>query len=181
MHSDADKAKRRIVRSWRELTGGSDVRDADRPTLLAVSGGADSSALGFALAGRPGVRAIGHVVHDLRPATETEADRVSVEHLGEQLGLPVHVERVSVPRGNAEGNARTVRYEAVKHLAVASGCRYVASAHHADDVLETMLAHLIRGTGPRGLRGPAPQRRLGDGVESSERVHLSSTRLDVGP
>ena len=175
MHGDADKAKRQLVRAWRELTGGSEVRDADRPTLLAVSGGADSSALALALAGRPGVRAIGHVVHDLRPKAEAEDDRALVARLGEQLGLPVHVERVHVPPGNAEGKARTVRYEALKRLAVVTGCRYIASAHHADDVLETMLAHLIRGTGPRGLRGPAPRRRLGDGV-SLVRPMLHITR-----
>ena len=163
------------MRAWRALTGGPAVRDADRPTLLAVSGGADSSALALALAGRPGVRAIGHVVHDLRPAAEAQADLALVERLGERLGLPLHVERVRVPPGNAEGNARTERYAALKRLAAATRCRYVASAHHADDVLETMLANLIRGSGPRGLRGPAPRRRLGN-VAVLVRPMLHATR-----
>lgn len=161
MSQDVATAERRIVRSWRALTGGSAVRDDGRPTLLAVSGGADSSALAIALAGKPGTRAIGHIVHDLRPPAQAEADRQLVEQLGQKLSLPVHVERVHVPKGNAEGNARTVRYEALAAIARAVGCQYVATGHHADDVLETMLAHLIRGTGPRGLRGPAPLRELG--------------------
>jgi len=152
------------VRSWRALTGGPSVRDADRPTMLAVSGGADSSALAFALAGTPGVHAIGHVVHDLRPAREAEADRDVVERLGTRVGLPVRVARVRVGPGNAEAGARRVRYDALAGLAIEAGCRYVAVAHHAGDVLETMLANLVRGAGPRGLRGPAPRRGVGRGV-----------------
>jgi tRNA(Ile)-lysidine synthase len=161
---DAAAARRRIVRSWRALTGGPPVRDADRPTLLAVSGGADSSALAFALAGRAGVAAIGHVVHDLRPRERAEADRQVVERLGRVVGLPVLVEHVRVEGGNAEAAARRVRYAALSALARRAGCRHVAAAHQADDVLETMLANLIRGAGPRGLRGPAPRRSLEDGV-----------------
>lgn len=178
MPEDTATAQRRIIRSWRALTGGSAVRDDARPTLLAVSGGADSSALAIALAGKPGVSGIGHVVHDMRPPEQSEADCELVEQLGQKLSLPVHVERVHVPRGNAEGNARTVRYEALAAIAQATGCRYVATGHHADDVLETMLAHLIRGTGPRGLRGPAPRRQLHDGI-TLVRPMLHATRAQA--
>lgn len=146
------------------LTGGPEVRDADRPTLLAVSGGADSSALALALAGKPGVAAIGHVVHDMRPAERAQADRLAVERLGQVVGLPVVVEEVHIGRGNAEAGARRARYAALARLAQGAGCRYVAAAHQAEDVLETMLANLVRGAGPRGLRGPAPRRKLEGGV-----------------
>lgn len=152
------------MRDWRSLTGGRTVRDADRPTLLAVSGGADSSALALALAGRPGVVGLGHVVHDLRPPEQARADRHAVEQLGERVGLPVWAEAVRVPAGNAEGQARLVRYAALERMARGAGCAYVALGHQADDVLETMLAHLMRGAGPRGLRGPAPRRGLGEGL-----------------
>lgn len=177
-HRDQPAAVQRgIVRSWRRLTGGPGVRDADRPTLLAVSGGADSTALALALAGTPGVLAIGHVVHDLRPPERAEADRRLVEDLGRALGLAVLVERVSVrarPRearrecGNAEASARALRYAALSRLAAGAGCRYVAVAHQAEDVLETMLANLLRGAGPRGLRGPAPRRRLCTGGQEGD-------------
>jgi tRNA(Ile)-lysidine synthase len=146
------------------LTGGPDVRDGDRPTLLAVSGGADSSALALALGRRPGVLAIGHVVHDMRSKKDAEADREVVEELGERLGLPVRIERVRLGKGNAEASARQLRYEALAGLADDAGCRYVATAHQADDVLETLLANLVRGTGPRGLRGPAHRRAISAGV-----------------
>ncbi|MEO1008503.1 MAG: tRNA lysidine(34) synthetase TilS [Planctomycetota bacterium] len=159
---DARAASRAIVRSWRELTGGSSVDDADRPTLLAVSGGADSSALALALGRTRGVRSIGHVVHDMRPRQDAEADRRLVEALGRVLDLPVRVAYADA--GNSEAAARTARYGALARLARNAECRYVAVAHQADDVLETMLANLIRGAGPRGLRGPAPRRAIGDGV-----------------
>lgn len=178
MDREAAAIGRRIVRAWRQLTGGGRVRDAQRPTLLAVSGGADSSALALALAARPGVGAIGHIVHDLRPPEEAEADRDAVERLGTRLGLPVRVARVRVPQGNAEAGARRVRYQALADLAQDAGCRYVAAAHQADDVLETMLANLIRGAGPRGLRGPAPRRTLREGV-TLVRPMLHTTRADA--
>lgn len=162
---DVESVRRRIVRDWRSLTGGRSVRDADRPTLLAVSGGADSCALAFALAGRKGVLGIGHVVHDLRPPEQAEADRKRVQELGERVGLAVHIERVRVPEGNPENQARRVRYAALTGMAHATGCRFVAVGHQADDVLETILANLIRGAGPRGIRGPAPTRRLSQGVD----------------
>lgn len=161
---DMEAVRRRIVRDWRSRTGGAAVRDSLRPTLLAVSGGADSCALALALAGRTGIVGLGHIVHDLRPAEQSHADRMLVERLGQRLGLPVWVDHVRVPPGNAEGQARRVRYSALERMACAQGCAYVAAAHQADDVFETMLAHLIRGTGPRGLRGPAPRRRLSDSV-----------------
>ncbi len=164
MREDTAAIQRRIVRSWRALTGGPGVPDADRPTLLAASGGADSAALALVLARKTGVKAIGHVVHDLRPPEQAQADRSLVEKLGEALDLPVRIEHVNVKGGNAEASARRLRYEALARLAVNAGCRYVAVAHHADDVLETMLANLMRGSGPRGLRGPAPRRQLTDGV-----------------
>lgn len=178
MPEDPAKAQRRIVRSWRALTGGSAIRDDARPTLLAVSGGADSSALAIALAGKPGIKAIGHVVHDLRPAAQAEADREFVEQLGQKLSLPVRVERVRVGKGNAEGNARAARYAALASVADAFGCQYVAVGHHADDVLETMLANLIRGAGVRGLRGPAPRRTLSHAV-TLVRPMLHTTRVQA--
>lgn len=174
----AATAQRRILRSWRSLTGGSAVRDADRPTLLAVSGGADSCALALTLGPRPGAVCIGHVVHDMRSREEAEADRHRVARLGMELDLPVRVEQVRVGQGNAEASARRLRYEALAKMAAEAQSRYVAVAHHADDVLETMLANLIRGAGPRGLRGPASLRKL-DANTTLVRPMLHVTRMET--
>lgn len=152
----------RGVRSrWRALTGSSAVRDADRRTLIACSGGADSAALVLALADR-GVE-IAHILHDLRPAPEAEADRDAVQALAQSLGIPFAQASVEVRDrpGNAEANASRARYDALRRLAEKRGIAFVATAHHADDQLETLLLRLARGSGAHGLRGIAPSRRLG--------------------
>lgn len=164
------RALREVLRSWRDLTGGRARKDDDRRTLLAVSGGADSSALALALAAAvPGAEkrlVIGHIVHDMRPREEAMADWELVQQLAAWTGLPaVHaVAAVREGKGNLEAKARTRRYALLRDLACSARCRFVAVAHHADDVLETMLMRLIRGAGPRGLACVAAERDLGDGV-----------------
>lgn len=155
---------RRIGRDWRLLTGGGEARDADRPTLVACSGGVDSSALAIGLAGVKPRVVLGHVVHDLRDREDALGDRDSVRALGERLGLRV-LEREAPVRargGNLEGEARRGRYEALRGMAAEAGCRFVVTAHHADDQLETVLMRLLRGSGPRGLGGIMATRALGD-------------------
>lgn len=157
------RASREVVRSWRALTGGSGVRDAQRRTLLACSGGGDSSALVLALASRRGHVVVGHVVHDMRPEAASLADRDHAAALADACGLEFVQARVRVraSRGNQEAAGRAARYAALERLALDAGCRFVATAHQADDVLETLLMRLVRGAGPAGLRGPLPARPLG--------------------
>jgi len=153
-----------IIRRWRELTGGGKDRHTDRRTLIACSGGADSSALALSLSASSSELVVAHVVHDLRPRREVLADRDAARRLADLLGLEFveHAVRVSDLPGNAESNARSARLEALESLARATGCSHVATAHHADDQLETVLMRLIRGAGPRGLGGIRPARLLGD-------------------
>jgi tRNA(Ile)-lysidine synthase len=175
------RAIREIVRSWRELCGGTAKRDTSRRTLLAVSGGADSSAMVLALTAGVSKASdrfvIGHVVHDMRSASETAADLELVRELGAWVGVPVVSEHVRVREGsgNVESRARTKRYRKLSELAREAGCNAVATGHHADDVLETMLMRLIRGAGPRGLACVAPVRKLSEGV-SLVRPLLMQTR-----
>ncbi len=159
---------RAIARSWRELTGGT-ARDRDqaRRTLIACSGGADSSGLALALAAavsRPAdVFILAHIVHDMRSRAESLADRDAAKALADQLGLSfVEADvKVKAVKGNAEAAARKLRYQALERLAVEQKCPYIALAHHADDQLETMLMALVRGTGPRGLAGMPRRRNTG--------------------
>jgi len=156
----AQDSARRIAHRWRLLTRGG------ARTVVGCSGGADSSALAFALAAFTDDLVLAHIVHDLRPEAESLADRGRARALSERLGLPF-VERsvrVRATPGNAEANARKARYSALAEMACAAGAPFVATGHQADDQLETMLMALVRGAGPRGLRGIAPRRRLGQGV-----------------
>ena len=153
-----------MVTAWRGVAGGRDASDRDRPTLVACSAGVDSSALAIALSVVRPAPVIGHVVHDLRDRPDALADRDAARALAERLGLAfVEAEAlVRAKKGNLEGAARRARYDALAELARANGCRYIATAHHADDQLETVLMRLIRGSGPRGMGGIRAVRSLGD-------------------
>ncbi len=166
---DARRASRTLVRDWRSLTAESAAtRDADRPTLIACSAGRDSSALALALAPRRRAAhlVLAHIVHDLRPPDQAHADRDAARALAHALALPFVERRVHVAAhpGNAEASARRARYAALADLAREHDCAFVATAHHADDQLESILLALVRGAGPRGLSGIAPARPLAPGI-----------------
>jgi len=157
-----DRAVREIVRAWRKLTGAGRDRGADRRTLIACSGGVDSSALAIALASASRELVVAHIVHDMRSRAEARADRDATASLAHALGLPfAHAEATGAKRGgNIEATLRRERYKALEDLAVAHHCRFVATGHHAWDQLETMLLALTRGAGPAGLGAIRASRAL---------------------
>lgn len=154
--------------------------------VLAVSGGADSMALlavGAALAARRRLRTVAvHVDHGLRSASQEEGDLV--EQTAQALGVPVIRCALNLDRGaNLAARARRARYQALARAAAQAGSQWIATAHHADDQLETMLLAMARGTGLRGLGGMRPRRRLQTSV-APERVWLvrpllHTTRADL--
>ena len=169
----ATPAVREITRSWRRLT------NDGAPTLVACSGGADSVALALALWSAGAPITLGHVVHDLRPETEAHADRDLARALADRLGCSFLESSIQVTGvGNDEGVARTRRYRALVSMAQEASLRYVASAHHADDQLESMLMAIARGAGLEGLSGVATSRTLDDGV-TLIRPMLTVTRIDA--
>jgi tRNA(Ile)-lysidine synthase len=140
------------------------VRPGDR-VGLAVSGGADSVALlrlfcelrpqlGIALA-------VLHFNHQLR-AAEADVDERFVKDLAETFGLDFLSGRADVAAEaclhgwNLEDAARRLRYRFFSSAAEAQGLHRVAVAHTASDQAETVLAHLLRGTGIAGLAGIYP-------------------------
>ncbi|MCX5688637.1 MAG: tRNA lysidine(34) synthetase TilS [Planctomycetota bacterium] len=174
----ADPSVRRVVASWRRLTCGAPVRDEHRRTLIACSGGADSSALAIALASASSQCVLAHIVHDIRPQAQSHADEASTARLAAALCLPF----VCLPircaqlRGNLEANARTLRYQALATLAREHGCPFIATGHQADDQLETMLMRLIRGGSLRALAGIRNRRPCHDATLIRPMLH--ETRAD---
>ncbi|NUQ67772.1 MAG: tRNA lysidine(34) synthetase TilS [Phycisphaerales bacterium] len=176
-----DPGVRSIIAAWRRLTGGRARRDPERRTLVACSGGADSSALALSLASASRGLVIAHVLHDLRPIDQATADRDAACALAQRLGVPFVEASIRPARapGNAESNARRLRYAALTRLAREHECPFVAVAHHADDAVETLLMRLIRGTGPQGLGGMHEARPLAPSGPTLIRPMLDVTREEV--
>ena len=130
--------------------------------VVAVSGGPDSVCLLYILVklrGKLNVSLhIAHLNHQLRGA-ESEADANYVADLARKLDLPATIEQSDVKayqakqRLSLEEAAREVRYTFLAQVAESIGTDRVAVGHTVDDHIETILMHLIRGSGTRGLRG----------------------------
>jgi tRNA(Ile)-lysidine synthase len=134
------------------------LRESDllRPgarVLAAVSGGPDSTALliGLHECGYDLVAA--HYDHALREGSELVAQQVAA--LCGQLGVPLITERRSakMPKGSVQSAARELRYEFLDRSRQEAGADTVAIAHTADDLVEGMALHLLRGCGLSGFRG----------------------------
>ncbi|MBQ9127214.1 MAG: tRNA lysidine(34) synthetase TilS, partial [Thermoguttaceae bacterium] len=147
-----------------------------RRVCVAVSGGADSVALLRGLVRLPEITNnpdlrrnffVATVDHRSRGA-ESDGDVAFVEALAAELGVdffrrtldPAELEAEARRQGSWESAARTLRYRALVDAAKAGSARYLATAHHRDDQLETLLFRLFRGAGFDGLRGVPAVRPL---------------------
>ncbi|PYU46365.1 MAG: tRNA lysidine(34) synthetase TilS [Acidobacteria bacterium] len=140
------------------------LRPGDR-VGVAVSGGADSVSLLLLLLElrkKLGiVLSVVHFNHKLR-GKASDADEAFVAKLAAKHGLEFHSASVDVAkkakkeRINLEDAARRARYDYFRSLAESGACPRIVVAHTADDQAETVLAHLLRGTGLTGLGGIHP-------------------------
>ena len=134
--------------------------------LVALSGGADSTALLRSLAvcqeegGICGLFAA-HLNHGIR-GENANRDQRFCEALCADLHIPFATETIDVPtiakaRGQSlEQAAREVRYAFLERARESFHADFIATAHHRDDQAETLLLHLIRGSGTSGLCGMRP-------------------------
>lgn len=161
---------------------------ADR-ALLAVSGGADSTALLYALCSLREKSIIktglfcAHINHLLR-GTESDNDEQFAIRQADILKLPITTEKIDV-RGFAKRNklsietaARQLRIKTLIEIARKNKCSLVATAHQADDNAETVIHNIIRGTGLRGLAGIWPKKEFEKGI-SFVRPLLCFTRAQI--
>lgn len=131
--------------------------------LVACSGGPDSMALLYLLQDiathrhttyRIGVAIVDHCI---RPESKDEV--LWLKHQVEELGLPFYSTTFDVPRLSKEYKkseetiGRQVRYQWLTEIARSEGYDYISVAHHKDDQAESILAHIIRGSGLNGLTG----------------------------
>lgn len=137
-------------------------------SVVAVSGGSDSVALLRLLTNiLPKPRdnlIVAHYNHCVR-GRESDLDEQFVRELADSLRLTFVVDRPKDPdTSSSEESFRNLRYRFLDRVAHQSGARYVVTAHTADDQVETIVHHLFRGSGLRGLAGIPPFRPLGTDV-----------------
>lgn len=129
----------------------------DKPIIAGVSGGPDSLCLMNVLR-KAGYRVIvAHFNHKLRP--DSDADANTVEQTAGRLNLKWVIEKGDVreyadaQKLSIEEAARTMRYRFLMEQARRFNAQAVAVGHTADDQVETVLMHFLRGAGLAGLKG----------------------------
>lgn len=135
------------------------------PVAVALSGGADSVALLRALLFLGFSPTALHVNFHLR-GEESNADEIFVRTLCKELSVPLEVREWDTPayarqrRLSTEMAARELRYSFFDEWGKRYPNGYVALGHHREDNMETLLAHLAKGTGLKGLRAIPPKRGI---------------------
>lgn len=163
-----------LLRSWM-------TRRRNHRVVLAVSGGADSVALFRVFlwaaqsdredGGLANPLLVAHINHGLR-GEESDGDAAFVRELAGRFDIPYFEELLlsdelaeeTRREGSAESAARNLRYSRLLTIAQENGARFILTAHHAEDQLETILQRIFRGTGIDGLTGIADVRPLNSAV-----------------
>ncbi|MBF8268222.1 MAG: tRNA(Ile)-lysidine synthetase [Dehalococcoidia bacterium] len=162
---DGAALERRLLKEVGRLLKELGFVQSRQPLIVAVSGGPDSLALLLLLAQLRQPLAlslhVAHLDHGLR-GQESQRDAKFVEEVAHSLDLPVTLEREEVSSYRTahhlslEEAAREVRYSFLSRVAIAQEAAAVALGHTADDQVETILLHLLRGSGLAGLAGMSP-------------------------
>jgi tRNA(Ile)-lysidine synthase len=161
-----------LFREWKKL----ELPLSSATVVIAVSGGADSTALLLALdellkSKRLTIKlVVAHLNHKLRDKT-SDADAKWVSSLAKKLGFRVSNKTINVlskarrTGDNLEQAARRARYEFLEGASKANKSKAILTAHTLDDQAETVLLNLLRGSGAAGLSGIEPVRSIRPGSE----------------
>jgi len=117
--------------------------------IIAVSGGIDSVVLLDMLSKKTGLELIvAHFDHGIREDSHLDAQFVT--DLAQKYNLPIELQREELGLNASEETARIRRYKFLRDIADKYNAKII-TAHHCDDVIETIAINLLRGTGWRGL------------------------------
>ncbi len=149
-----------IFRALNEALDQKGGLDVNKALVLAVSGGMDSLTLAHTLRGSGLNLIVAHLDHALRAVSAQQSEALGV--MMTDWGLPFISRRVDAnafakqEKVGIEEAARTCRYRFLFEIARAHGAQAIVLAHNADDQVETVLMHFMRGSGMAGLTGMAP-------------------------
>ncbi|MEO6513927.1 MAG: tRNA lysidine(34) synthetase TilS [Candidatus Saccharimonadales bacterium] len=118
--------------------------------IVAVSGGVDSMSLLHVLKEQPGVElVVAHFDHGIRDDSAEDANLV--RQMAHEYGLPYELGEGKLGANASEADARNARYAFLQDVRERHDAQAIITAHHQDDVLETAILNLLRGTGRKGL------------------------------
>ena len=143
---------------------------------VAYSGGLDSTVLLHAMhAAKLPVHAV-HVNHHLQQ--ESDAWQQHCEEVCKSLSVPItvqHAQIEKVPQKSLEDSARDARYALLEELLDVNSA--IVTAHHQDDLAETVLLQLLRGAGPAGLAAMPECKKLSSGYHLRPLLRYTRTEL----
>lgn len=118
--------------------------------IVAVSGGVDSMVLLDVIQGIPNLELlVAHFEHGIRD--DSDSDRKLVESAAKKYRLPFIYEHGNLGSGVGESQAREARYVFLRRVMAETGADAILTAHHRDDLIETAILNVLRGTGRKGL------------------------------
>lgn len=118
--------------------------------VVAVSGGVDSMVLLDLARGLPGRELIvAHINHGIRP--DAADDEAFVRQISMSHNIIIETTRLDLGSAASEEAARTARYNFLRHIQRKYAATAIVTAHHRDDLIETAVINMVRGTGWRGL------------------------------
>lgn len=161
-----------------------DVHDLGDPGtyILAVSGGVDSVVLLDLLVKRYPAQAddytliVAHVDHGIRPESPDDAE--FVRSLAKIYDLPFHQTQLTLGIHASEARARQARYAFLSRLRVQHEAESIVTGHHQDDVIETAILNLVRGTNRKGLSSLGSQGQLLRPLLGLSKDHLVRYAID---
>lgn len=169
-----DKSKKEFFENKVKNTlSQNNLLEKDTGVVVALSGGADSTALLLCLNTLKNeynikVTAL-HINHMIR-GKEADRDEMFCQNLCKNLNVDFVCERVDIPSLSKERKmslelcARQERYRIFEEVCTRTNSKFVATAHTASDNVETVLFNIARGTSLKGLCGIVPKRPLSDDV-----------------
>lgn len=152
--------KGKVLASLMAILKDHDGFEAQKPLVLAVSGGVDSLVLTHVLKDQGLNLVVAHLDHALRPVSAHQAE--TLWQIMDAWGLPFISKRVDVAafaqteKLGIEEAARICRYRFLFEVARDHHAQGIVLGHNADDQVETVLMHFMRGSGLAGLTGMAP-------------------------
>jgi tRNA(Ile)-lysidine synthase len=143
----------------RVYTIGMEVNISAGKYVLAVSGGVDSMALLNLLSKEPNLElVVAHFNHGIRP--DSTKDEELVARRAKQLKLPFETGYGHLSKNASEDTARKARYAFLNSVKTKHRADAIITAHHQDDLIETAVLNILRGTGRRGLSAISANKKV---------------------